>query len=1055
MTEIEALKILEGDCLNDEASPSILEKVARHSNHTGSMELKEIIDKLIDQRGNLDMRSVTRLIWLNRNDKHMIQTITEKLIANSNERTVFNGIEFYLPQLAHMIIHLDVDISSAALEQFALVVCQVSLHVALQLNWILVAAMEDYQPELANGEYNPKSNPTYFTRCIKLLQNVERIVALGSPGESALSIAQPKERLKLLADQATHVIASPDKQFKHLQSKQPSGFLLHKRWIHRSGIHRRGWVKHWFCLLDRVLYCHTKKPQTERSILSSCDSLKRAIVLHDAKINHLPASYKQGKYRYYFTVESPMGCWRLRAESLGEAEKWVHALQDAAGAPPVVLSKKQTEELASVSTGINEQINIGDDFEEETECKENEISDCNSSDESKAHADLSPAYQKFAKFTHLDEYQSKRYEFFNSEREFVRNLTDICEELRFVPDRNERGPILEERLKNVMIPPVAYLPLVKSTDPFRKVLRITPDEATPFSTKARCPALITFETCPQWLDNQSCEIEEEPLDVANFMHWNYASSESTEQRQELSQTSNALDGFGEVNKADLVLNNGMDNSTGFDVLPTAQDQRRTSFFNSLPLPHLPHMPLSMSMPVQIGMQNGTRNSITSEATTETCLESTADGATKGYDGARNVLQHVNAARPRPNVWRPSNTNRQPNGLFSPFGGRSLRPVSFKVLSIQVPKMLMRWGSDSNMSPGSEGANHRSHADTITSKDEEAETKSMCNIGARDSLLPSSLENKIEEMRNSNSSFQNGGVTKAYQFLSYGESLDQKVARLKKISSDSSVKGWKIERIICKSNDDLRQEVFVMQLISFYLEVFQKESLDLWLQPYRILSTGKSTGLIQVLDNSISLHGMKKKSDYPGSLSAVFEAIYGADSEGLDQARRRFAQSLAGYSVVGYLLGFKDRHNGNIMITADSRIVHIDFGFVFGMAPGNKFSMERASFKLTQEYVDAMGGKKSEVFKYFNEMVAQGLVAARKYASVAITLMEIMMFQSEFPCFANGLGAKALRRFKRRLMLKLSDEEIAKKAAYMVESSLDHPGTILYDKFQFFSNGILR
>lgn len=45
-------------------------------------------------------------------------------LQNSNERRVFNGIEFYLPQLAHMIVHLDVHLPSSALEQFALVVCQ-------------------------------------------------------------------------------------------------------------------------------------------------------------------------------------------------------------------------------------------------------------------------------------------------------------------------------------------------------------------------------------------------------------------------------------------------------------------------------------------------------------------------------------------------------------------------------------------------------------------------------------------------------------------------------------------------------------------------------------------------------------------------------------------------------------------------------------------------------------------------------------------------------------------------------------------------------------------
>lgn len=45
-----------------------------------------------------------------------------------------------------------------------------SLHVALQFNWILVAALEDYHAELPDGSRNKKANTVYFNRCAKLLQ---------------------------------------------------------------------------------------------------------------------------------------------------------------------------------------------------------------------------------------------------------------------------------------------------------------------------------------------------------------------------------------------------------------------------------------------------------------------------------------------------------------------------------------------------------------------------------------------------------------------------------------------------------------------------------------------------------------------------------------------------------------------------------------------------------------------------------------------------------------------------------------------------------------------
>lgn len=49
--------------------------------------------------------------------------------------------------------------------------------------------------------------------------------------------------------------------------------------------------------------------------------------------------------------------------------------------------------------------------------------------------------------------------------------------------------------------------------------------------------------------------------------------------------------------------------------------------------------------------------------------------------------------------------------------------------------------------------------------------------------------------------------------------------------------------------------------------------------------------------------------------------------------KNFIQSLAGYSLITYMLQVKDRHNQNIMIKRDGTVVHIDYGFFLSRMPG--------------------------------------------------------------------------------------------------------------------------
>ena len=91
------------------------------------------------------------------------------------------------------------------------------------------------------------------------------------------------------------------------------------------------------------------------------------------------------------------------------------------------------------------------------------------------------------------------------------------------------------------------------------------------------------------------------------------------------------------------------------------------------------------------------------------------------------------------------------------------------------------------------------------------------------------------------------------------------------------------------------------------------------------------------------------------------------SPGCEAAQRNFAESMAAYSIVCYLLQIKDRHNGNILMDDLGHIIHIDFGFMLSNSPGG-VNFEAAPFKLTRELLEVLDsnaeGRASEMFDYF-------------------------------------------------------------------------------------------
>merc|ERR1711970_1020578 len=135
----------------------------------------------------------------------------------------------------------------------------------------------------------------------------------------------------------------------------------------------------------------------------------------------------------------------------------------------------------------------------------------------------------------------------------------------------------------------------------------------------------------------------------------------------------------------------------------------------------------------------------------------------------------------------------------------------------------------------------------------------------------------------------------------------------------------------------------MQLIELSREAFQEAGLELWLHPYRILPTGRTTGIIEMVRNAMSFDALKKRPGYgKGGLREHLQRMteFSADpGVAFKSAQRNFVRSLAAYSLLSYLFQFKDRHNGNLLLDTAGHVIHIDFGFVFGVAPGGSFSLE--------------------------------------------------------------------------------------------------------------------
>ncbi|XBW37337.1 hypothetical protein QEN19_002918 [Hanseniaspora menglaensis] len=360
-------------------------------------------------------------------------------------------------------------------------------------------------------------------------------------------------------------------------------------------------------------------------------------------------------------------------------------------------------------------------------------------------------------------------------------------------------------------------------------------------------------------------------------------------------------------------------------------------------------------------------------------------------------------------------------------------------------------------------------------DKEEDINNDTEAGARkleNDLLTSGII--TEEIVSSNDPPSKKQMSSSY----LGESWLTRKQRIRDASKFGHLDNWDLFSVIAKSGDDLRQEAFACQIILAVSNMWLDNKLEIWLKRMKILITSPTTGLVETITDAVSVHSIKKaltlqmltdgtvpedavitknslgeNVGYVATLKDHFRYCFGSEnSYAYKKAQYNFATSLAGYSLICYILQIKDRHNGNIMIDNEGHLVHIDFGFMLSNSPGS-VGFEAAPFKLTFEYVDVLGGLEGEAFLKFKELLRDGFKVLRKNHEQIVSMCEIMQKESLQPCFQ--LGEQTAMQLKQRFALQLGSELEVDKFVddYLIGRSLGSMYTRIYDQFQLLTQGI--
>ena len=215
--------------------------------------------------------------------------------------------------------------------------------------------------------------------------------------------------------------------------------------------------------------------------------------------------------------------------------------------------------------------------------------------------------------------------------------------------------------------------------------------------------------------------------------------------------------------------------------------------------------------------------------------------------------------------------------------------------------------------------------------------------------------------------------------------------------------------------DLKNDQLMVNLISICNTILINDlNINYHVVQYNVLPLKNRFGLIEIVNYSNTLYDINNVLK-----TSITNYIFEDEKKTISEVRNIFIKSTAFYCVISYLFGIGDRTLRNIMVTKDGRLFHIDFEHIFGDDPK---SYSCAQIRVTDEIIEAIGGKNSNKYKEFNEHIIKIYTHLIKYADFFISFI-----------FSIGLIKKHKNELIKKFYPSIKNNEDGSQIIYEVEN----------------------